>query len=451
MNVKVSIGEAVDKYSILQLKLKKIVDTSKLIEIQNEMVVLHECNKYIQQYAFYYKLLMYINEKIWDFTDIIKTLSIENTEFAKISNYIFEYNQKRFRIKNWFNLVTTSSIKEQKSYATTHCRIIVNTEQEIYDKIPEINYLCVEYDAVSFDCNEHCISVVKNIFKAPTIIYNTNDELYGVPNKNMQMVTVNIAKWCIPRITIGNFTTQDEREVFDLNPITYIVGGLLGDYIHSLSVVCENFYLTGRKGVLYLSNNVGDHFRSGIENTYKDTYNTIASQQYITEYKLHANEPYDCNLSEWRRHPNLYEQTWQGVYSMYNISWGKHPWIKVDKDNKWRNSVLVNTTNYRWPLLDFNLLYAKYGKDLIYISFDIKQYVFFCEKTGLHIPCVHITDFGEMCSAIASCKLFVGALSAPLTIAHATNTPRIVGLYGGADDYLNSRLNEIWDNVNYNI
>lgn len=451
MNVTVSIGEAVDKYSILQLKLNKIVNTSKLIEIRNEMTLLNECTQYINEYAFYYKLLIYINEKIWDLTDRIKTISIDHAEFAKISNYIFEYNQKRFRIKNWFNLVTTSSIKEQKSYVNTHCRIIVNTEQEIYDKIPEINYLCVEYDTVSFECNEQCISILKNIFKAPTIIYNTNATNCVLSFENSQFVTVNISGWCIPVITIDNVTTSNEREIFEFIPITYIAGGLLGDHIHSLSVVCEKFYLTGRKGVLYLSDNVGDKFRSGVENTYSDTYNTIASQQYIKEYKLHSNEPCEYNLTVWRNQPYLYKRTWQEIYSMYDISWGKHPWIKVDKDNKWRNSVLVNTTNYRWPLFDFNLLYAKYGKDLIYISFDIKQYVFFCDKTGLHIPCVHITDFEEMCCAISSCKLFVGALSAPLTIAHATNTPRLVGLSGGPDDYLNSKLNEIWDNISYKI
>jgi hypothetical protein len=152
MNVKVSIGEAIDKLSILELKLKKISNNEKRIEIQKEINELQECNIYKTKYGFYYNLLMYINEKIWDLTDTVKTMTIDNPDFSGISNDIFEYNQKRFRIKNWFNLSTTSNIKEQKSYASTYCKIRIENEDVLYNKIPEINYLLLEYDLVSFDC-----------------------------------------------------------------------------------------------------------------------------------------------------------------------------------------------------------------------------------------------------------------------------------------------------------
>ena len=65
---------------------------------------------------------MYVNEKIWDMTDLIKSSTVEDPKFAYLSNQIFEFNQKRFRIKNWYNLITSSDIKEQKSYS--HKQII---------------------------------------------------------------------------------------------------------------------------------------------------------------------------------------------------------------------------------------------------------------------------------------------------------------------------------------
>ena len=75
---------------------------------------------------------MFINEKIWDFTDIIKTKNIDENssiddfkEFSIISSKIFELNQQRFRIKNWFNILSGCSIKEQKSYSKSYCSIFI--------------------------------------------------------------------------------------------------------------------------------------------------------------------------------------------------------------------------------------------------------------------------------------------------------------------------------------
>jgi ADP-heptose:LPS heptosyltransferase len=63
------------------------------------------------------------------------------------------------------------------------------------------------------------------------------------------------------------------------------------------------------------------------------------------------------------------------------------------------------------------------------------------EKTGIIIPTVFVQpSFDELCIVINSCKLFVGALSMPLTIAHACQVPRIIGFSGGNDDFFNIGL-----------
>ena len=91
MNVQVSVGEAIDKLSILELKLKKISNENKKLEIQKEINALSECHAY-KEYYLYYNLLMYVNEKIWDLTDIIKSITIEDARFAEISYKIFDLN-----------------------------------------------------------------------------------------------------------------------------------------------------------------------------------------------------------------------------------------------------------------------------------------------------------------------------------------------------------------------
>ena len=116
---------------------------------------------------------MHVNETIWDFTDTIKSLTTENTGFADIANTIFEFNQKRFRLKNFFNILTTSNLKEQKSYAESHCKIIIEEEETLYDKISEIHYLTLEYDRISFE--SPFIETIKKIFKSPNISYDYDD------------------------------------------------------------------------------------------------------------------------------------------------------------------------------------------------------------------------------------------------------------------------------------
>jgi len=428
MNIEVSLGEAIDKYSILELKLKKIQNESKLAEIQKEMNALSTCVSYKLEYAFYYKLLMYVNETIWDITDIIKSITPDNPQFASLSNRIFEFNQKRFRIKNWFN--SSSNLKEQKSYATSHCQIIINTEQTIYNKAAEINYLAVEYDIITFK-SPH-LSKIQDIFKQMSFIY----EPVTIPPLIINLDECNIPSY----ITRSLFTM----------PLIYISSGMLGDFIQSLSVINEKFIETGRKGILYITTLV-ESFRNGIDATYADTYSIIMHQPYIEDYRIHNNEPYDINLASWRNSALLYHASWYSLYKeSYNVEWGTHAWLDVQYDAKWNDMVLINTTDYRWPHnIDFKLLIETYPGKTIYVG-DVNQYHYFIKYTSLHVP-FYDCKLAELCTAIRSCKLFAGSLSAPLSIAHAFHKDRIIGLCNGIDDVMAANLTQIWSNIRYKV
>ena len=435
MLIEVSVGEAIDKYSILELKVKKITDPVKNNEILKELDALKETCFFIKKYEFFYSLLLYINEKIWNLTDEIKQIKPSNVFFATLSNQIFEYNQKRFRLKNFFNILCDSSIKEQKSYSTQCCKVYIQNEEILLDKIAELNYLTIEYDFVYLD-TQVSQEYIKNIFQAPTIIF-TNE----IDTQNQ--VKIDLNEYMIE---------PSFHSIFEFKPITYIAGGKMGDFIQSLSVINENFYNTGKKGCLYLSNK-GDSFHD-LNKAYHDTYDLITFQRYISSYQLVQNGmscTINIDLTLWRNSPLLFNQNWCNIFSnFYSIPWGKHKWLtslehkqhKIDK-----NCILISTTSYRFPVnLDYKSLIENFksaGNLIFYMSQTVEFYDDFINRTGLskdEIELCQPTSFAEMCNMIDSCKLFIGNLSAPLAIAFAYHKEHITGFPGTLDDIHNKNL-----------
>ena len=241
-------------------------------------------------------------------------------------------------------------------------------------------------------------------------------------------------------INIANFsidTIYIDKDILSFKPIKYLAGGMFGDFIHSLSVVCEKYRETGRKGIIYLSV-FGDGFRNGLDNTYNDTYPVLIEQNYIYDYKIINNEFIDINLTRWRQNPQLFKQNWYNTFKQtYSINWGSHIWLNVKYDNKWENKIVINTTHYRWVELDFVKLSQMYPDNIVFISNDIKQKLFFENKTGITInEYYEFKTFDELTTIINSCKLFVGSPSGPLD--------RIVGKIQTLDDLLNGNMEYIF-------
>lgn len=202
------------------------------------------------------------------------------------------------------------------------------------------------------------------------------------------------------------------------NPIRYIAMGLLGDFIHQLSVVNEHFLNTGRKGIVYLTNY--GSFRNGREKAYTDTYNIIKSQPYIEDYLLYNDQEYDIDLTKWITSPLLFYINWNKLYKeVYDVNWGSHPWITINKkDERWKDTIFVHTSINR-PI-DPSILIMSIDK-AIFISEDENEYNDFAKRVK-PIRYFKPSCFREMVVSIASCKLFIGSLSAPLAIAYASFT-----------------------------
>ncbi len=123
--VEVSIGELLDKISILEIKLDKIKDSENLKFISNEHSILKkQLDNNIKSDDKLIKLfnsLKELNEKLWIIEDD-KRLCEKNKDFGdqfiKLSRDVHFLNDKRAKIKLEINNYTGSSIKEIKAYTS---------------------------------------------------------------------------------------------------------------------------------------------------------------------------------------------------------------------------------------------------------------------------------------------------------------------------------------------
>ena len=121
--VEVSVGELLDKISILEIKLEKIKDLQKLKYIKDEYDILKDqLNQSIKDYKkiqSLYNSLKEINSKLWVIEDE-KRLCEKNSDFGnkfiKLSRDVHFLNDKRANIKLEINDKTGSKIKEIKEY-----------------------------------------------------------------------------------------------------------------------------------------------------------------------------------------------------------------------------------------------------------------------------------------------------------------------------------------------
>ena len=121
--VEVSIGELLDKVSILEIKQEKIKDTEKLKFINNEYSVLKDqlkkSVKSDENLDKLYLSLKEINSKLWLIEDekrLCEKKKDFGEKFIKLSRDVHFLNDDRAKIKLEINNHTGSKIKEIKEY-----------------------------------------------------------------------------------------------------------------------------------------------------------------------------------------------------------------------------------------------------------------------------------------------------------------------------------------------
>ena len=123
--VEVSIGELLDKISILEIKKEKIKDPKKLKFVKNEHAILKkqlENNvKSDDKLEEYFQALKDINSKLWIIEDDKRECEKNKDfgeKFIKLSRDVHFLNDDRAKIKLQINNYTGSVIKEIKEYTS---------------------------------------------------------------------------------------------------------------------------------------------------------------------------------------------------------------------------------------------------------------------------------------------------------------------------------------------
>ena len=123
--VEVSIGELLDKISILEIKRRKIKDSEKLKFINNEHTILkNQLDKNVKsddKLDDLFKSLKDINSKLWIIEDNKRQCEKDKDfgeKFIKLSRDVHFLNDDRAKIKLEINNHTGSVIKEIKKYTS---------------------------------------------------------------------------------------------------------------------------------------------------------------------------------------------------------------------------------------------------------------------------------------------------------------------------------------------
>jgi hypothetical protein len=155
ISLPVSLGEAIDKLTILDIKLKKISDSRKA-DVQKEYDVLFDILKeYVRKYAYHYRILYEINLSIWDLQDKFHGKDVTAEEGAKICHTILLDNDRRFRVKAKINTAAKSNLREQKGYNQKKCVFYSHLGLgDMFWMNGAVRYLATEYDEVLVICKK---------------------------------------------------------------------------------------------------------------------------------------------------------------------------------------------------------------------------------------------------------------------------------------------------------
>jgi len=124
IRVEVSLGEFLDKVTILEIKAQRIADEAKLVNVRRELELLRAtwrnspfASKDISEPL---GRLKAINERLWDIEDRIRIKESEgafDAEFIELARSVYLCNDERAAIKRELNLLLGSELVEEKSYA----------------------------------------------------------------------------------------------------------------------------------------------------------------------------------------------------------------------------------------------------------------------------------------------------------------------------------------------
>ena len=118
----ISLGELADKITILEIKMKKIVDKESLHNLKKEYQSLKAIDLKdldLDKFKKLFNELKLINERLWDIENekrLLEKNSDFSDKFVKVSRDVHFMNDKRAKVKKKINRSFGSNIEEVKEY-----------------------------------------------------------------------------------------------------------------------------------------------------------------------------------------------------------------------------------------------------------------------------------------------------------------------------------------------
>jgi hypothetical protein len=119
----ISVGELLDKMSILEIKLEKIKNEESRKEIDREYQMLKELQKskieMTDEIETLFKDIKKVNSNLWSIEDKLRICEKNkdfSQDFIELARSVYFNNDKRSKIKSEMNKISGSNIKEIKQY-----------------------------------------------------------------------------------------------------------------------------------------------------------------------------------------------------------------------------------------------------------------------------------------------------------------------------------------------
>jgi hypothetical protein len=199
-HVPVSIGELIDKFTILQIKQNKIQNAEKLAMVEKEIA-------YLQPFVDKYNLepelideLREINAKLWVVEDQIRDkekVRLFDDEFIQLARSVYIINDKRCDTKNKINAKLNSGLSEVKSYS--------NYKDDNDSEIIKLGKTKIISESISERISESISEDMSQRIIQPIKPKETIEELYKKIKKSQD----------------HNTMIQNYKKILELNPMNF--------------------------------------------------------------------------------------------------------------------------------------------------------------------------------------------------------------------------------------
>jgi len=136
--IPISLGEVLDRLSILNIKKERILDPKKLDHVTHEIKTLPPVQS---QYKELFNQLLEVNKTLWNVEDNLREIETHkkfDDEFIFYARSVYKLNNRRFELKNKINTLSEMKIAEQKQ----HPFLIKKQEIIIFPHLGIGDFLC---------------------------------------------------------------------------------------------------------------------------------------------------------------------------------------------------------------------------------------------------------------------------------------------------------------------